>query len=106
MQEDIFQALEGSQWLSTLDVLAGFTQVDVEPKEREKLAFWTNQGWWQFVGIPFGYQNGPSIFQHIMQNVLSPFLWIFTLVYIDDIVIFSLTLEDHISHLNQVFQAI
>ena len=39
MQEDIFQALEGSQWLSTLDVLAGFTQVDVEPKEREKLAF-------------------------------------------------------------------
>ena len=38
-QEDILQALEGSQWLSTLDALAGFTQVEVEPKEREKLAF-------------------------------------------------------------------
>ena len=38
-QEDILQALKGSQWLSTLDALAGFTQVEVEPKEREKLAF-------------------------------------------------------------------
>ena len=56
--------------------------------------------------MPFGYKNGPSIFQHIMQNVLAPFLWIFALVYIDDIVIFSLTLEDHISHLHQVFKAI
>ena len=38
-QEDILQALKGSQWLSTLDALAGFTQVEVEPKEREKLTF-------------------------------------------------------------------
>ena len=56
--------------------------------------------------MPFSYKNGPSIFQRIMQNVLAPFLWIFTLVYIDDIIIFSLTLEDHISHLDQVFKAI
>ena len=48
-QEDILQALEGSQWLSTLDALAEFTQVRVEPKEREKLAFWTHRGLWQFV---------------------------------------------------------
>src|SRR6202050_852964 len=56
--------------------------------------------------MPFGYKNGPSIFQRIMQNVLVPFLWIFALVYIDHIIIFSLTFEDHISHLDQVFQAI
>ena len=61
-QEDILQALEGSQWLSTLDALAGFTQVQVEPKEREKLAFQMHQGLWQFVRMPFGYKNGPSIF--------------------------------------------
>jgi Reverse transcriptase (RNA-dependent DNA polymerase) len=103
-QEDILQALEGSQWLSTLDALAGFTQVEVEPKEREKLAFRTHRGLWQFIRMPFGYKNGPGIFQRIMQNVLAPFLWIFALVYIDDIVIFSLTLEDHISHLDQVFK--
>ena len=94
-QEDILQALEGSQWLSTLDALAGFTQVEVEPKGREKLAFQMHQGLWQFIRMPFGYKNGPSIFQRIMQNVLATFLWIFALVYIEDIVIFSLTLEDH-----------
>ena len=54
----------------------------------------------------FGYKNSPSIFQCIMKNTLAPFLWIFALVYIDDIIIFSLTLENHISHLDQVFQAI
>src|SRR6202050_5431152 len=56
--------------------------------------------------MPFGYKNGPSTFQRIMQNVLAPFLWIFMLVYIDDIVIFSLAFKDHISHLDQVFRAI
>ena len=57
-QEDIPQALEGSQWLSTLDTLAGFTQLEIEPKEREKLAFQTHRGLWQFVRMPFGYKNG------------------------------------------------
>ena len=94
-QKSILQALKGSQWLFTLDPLAGFTQVEVEPKEREKLAFWMHWGLWRFVRMPFGYKNGPSIFQCIMQNVLAPFLWMFTLVYIDNIIIFSLTLEDH-----------
>ena len=56
--------------------------------------------------MPFGYKNGPSILQRIMQSVLAPFLWIFTLVYIKDIIIFSLTLDDHISCLDQVFKAI
>ena len=72
-QEDILQALVGCQWLSTLDALAGFTQLEIDPKEREQLAFRTHQGLWQFVRMPFGYKNGPSIFQRVMQNVLAPF---------------------------------
>ncbi len=55
--------------------------------------------------MPFGYKNGPSIFQRIMQNVLAPFLWIFALVYINNIVIFSKSFDDHLSHLDQVFKA-
>ena len=87
-REDILQALVRCQWLSTLDALARFTQLEVDPKEREKLAFRTHCGLWQFIWMPFGYKNGPSIFQRVMQNVLAPFLWIFVLVYIDNIVIF------------------
>src|SRR6267154_3720004 len=56
--------------------------------------------------MPFGYKNGPSIFQRVMQNVLAPFLWIFALVYIDDIVIFSKSFDDHLSHLDQVFKVV
>lgn len=51
------------------------------------------------------YKNGPSIFQQVMQNILAPFVRILALVHIDDIVIFSLTFEDHVNHLDQVFQA-
>jgi Reverse transcriptase (RNA-dependent DNA polymerase) len=105
-QEDILQALVGCQWLSTLDVLTGFTQLEVDPKEREKLAFRTHRGLWQFIQMPFGYKNGPSIFQRVMQNVLAPFLRIFTLVYINNIVIFSKTFDDHLHHLDQVFKAV
>jgi hypothetical protein len=78
-QDDILQALNGSQWLTTLDVLAGFTQLSMTDSAAEKLAFRTHNGLWQFRRVPFGYKNGPSIFQRIMQDVLAPFLWIFAL---------------------------
>jgi hypothetical protein len=105
-QEDILQALSGSQYLSTLDALAGFTQLTISEKDKEKLAFRTHRGLFHFKRMPFGYRNGPAIFQRIMQGVLAPFLWIFALVYIDDIVIFSKNFEEHISHIDQVLQAI
>ena len=56
--------------------------------------------------MPFGLRNGPSIFQRIMQNILSPYLWLFCLVYIDDIVIYSKSYEDHIGHLDKVLEVI
>ncbi len=105
-QDDIMQALNGSQWLTTLDALSGFTQLTMHPNSREQLAFRSHRGLWQFTRMPFGYRNGPSVFQRVMQNVLAPFLWIFALVYIDDIVIFSATFEEHLHHIDQVLKAI
>lgn len=105
-QEDILKTLTGSHWLSTLDALAGFTQLEIAEKDREKTAFRTHRGLFQFLRMPFGYRNGPAVFQRVMQNVLAPFLWIFTLVYIDDIVIYSESFEKHLSHVDQVLRAI
>ena len=105
-QDEILQALTGSQWLSTLDALAGFTQLQIKPEDKEKLAFRTHRGLFQFNRMPFGFRNGPAIFQRVMQGVLAPFLWLFALVYIDDIVIFSKTFEEHMNHLDLVFKAI
>lgn len=105
-QDDIIQALTGAQWLTTLDALAGFTQMTFIKEDREKTAFRTHRGLYQFVRMPFGYRNGPSVFQRVMQNVLAPYLWIFALVYIDDIVIFSRTFDEHLQHVDSVLQAI
>ena len=105
-QEEILQALEGSQWLSTLDALSGFTQLEIADKDKEKLAFRTHRGLFHFRRMPFGYRNGPSVFQRIMQTVLAPFLWLFALVYIDDIVVYSKTFDEHLKHLDMVFSSI
>lgn len=54
----------------------------------------------------FGYRNGPAVFQRVMQGILAPYLWIFALVYIDDIVIFSKSFEDHLAHISLVLKTI
>lgn len=105
-QEDILQALTGSSWLTTLDALAGFTQLEMEEESKETTGFRSHHGLYQFRRLPFGYRNGPSVFQRVMQNVLAPYLWIFTLVYIDDIVIYSKTFDDHLVHIDHVLGAI
>ena len=105
-QSEILASLSGAHVLLSLDALAGFTQLDIDKDHREKTAFRTHLGLFQFARMPFGLTNGPSIFQRIMQGILSPFLWIFCLVYIDDIVVYSATYEDHIGHLDKVLTLI
>lgn len=105
-QDDILQALQGSQYLSTLDTLSGFMQLTVKASDREKLAFRCHRGLFQFKRMPFGFWNGPAVFQRVMQEVLAPFLWIFALVYIDDIIIFSKSFDEHLQHIKCVLEAI
>jgi deoxyuridine 5'-triphosphate nucleotidohydrolase len=105
-QTDILQALMGSQWLSTFDALSGFQQVEVKEEHRHITAFRCHRGLLQFKRLPFGLRNGPQVFQRIMNRVLSTMLWLFVLVYIDDIVVYSKTFEDHLGHLDKVLKAI
>ena len=105
-QSEIIQALSGSQVLSSFDALAGFTQLEMADDAKEKTAFRCHLGLWQFKRMPFGLRNGPSIFQRIMQGILAPFLWLFALVYIDDIMVYSKNWDDHLNHLDKVLGAI
>ncbi|GJF00558.1 polyprotein [Phanerochaete sordida] len=105
-QSEILSALSGAQVLSSLDALSGFTQLELDPADVEKTAFRTHRGLFHFRRMPFGLRNGPSIFQRTMQAILAPFLWLFALVYIDDIVVYSRSYEDHINHLDRVLGAI
>lgn len=105
-QSEILSALSGAQVLSLLDALAGFTQLEFSDQEIEKTAFRTHLGLFQFKRMPFGLRNGPSIFQRVMNGILAPYLWLFALVYIDDIVVYSTSYEDHIDHLDAVLGAV
>ena len=105
-QSEILASLSGAQVLSSLDALSGFTQLELAEEDVEKTAFRSHRGLFQFKRLPFGLRNGPSIFQRVMQGILAPYLWIFCLVYIDDIVIYSKSYEEHIDHLDKVLEAI
>src|SRR6266850_1339193 len=105
-QSEILQALSGAQVLSTLDTLASFNQLPITDKDREKTGFRSHQGLHQFKCLPFGLWNGPSVFQRVMQGILAPFLWIFSLVYINNIMVYSQSYEEHLMHLDQVLQAV
>ena len=105
-QTDILQALSGAQYLPVFDTLSGFMQMEFDEESRPIMAIRTHRGLHHFKCMPFGWQNGPPEFQRAMQEILLPYLWVFTLVYIDDVVVYSRTFEDHLKHVDQVLKVI
>jgi hypothetical protein len=87
-----------------LDLRAGFHQILLRDGEAHKTAFQTHLGHYEFRVMPFGLTGAPDTFQKAMNHTLAPLLRKCALVFFDDILIYSASLEDHISHLQQVFQ--
>lgn len=105
-RDDIFQALAGKQWFSTLDCLSGFQQIVVDPASRPYTGFQCHRGRFHFKRLPFGLMNGPAEFQRVMQEVLAELLWLCVLVYIDDVVVFSMTFGGHLHDLQRTLKNI
>jgi hypothetical protein len=101
---EMLDALAHSRYFSTLDLTSGFWQVAMHAIDQEKTAFSTKFGTYEFTVMPFGLCNAPATFQRLMDNVFYDVTWKFVLVYMDDIIIYSKTLEDHCAHLEQVIQ--
>ena len=97
-------ALHGSQWFSTLDLVSGYWQVELEEADKEKTAFCTTEGLYQFKVMPFGLCNAPASFQRLMDLVLTGLQWSQCLVYLDDIVVLGCSFEEHIRNLHSVLQ--
>lgn len=101
--DEILDNLGRCTYFSTLDLAQGFHQIEMSTDSIEKTAFSVNNGHYEYVRMPFGLRNAPSTFQRVMDNVLREYLYQFCFVYMDDIVIFSRSLHDHIVHLRKIF---
>ena len=104
--DDLLDQLGGAKHFSTLDLASGFWQILMEPESREKTAFTTPHGLYEFLVMPFGLTNAPAVFQRLMHCVISglnpPDGKDFVTVYLDDILVFSSSLSDHLDHLQKV----
>ena len=102
--DETLDTLAGSKWFSTLYLISGYWQVEVSPEDREKTAFTTPSGLFEFKVMPFGLCNAPATFQRLMDMVLAGMQWKNCLVYLDDVIIVGKTFQDHMHNLREVFQ--
>ena len=102
--DEIFDALHGAKYFTTLDATWGYWQVEVELKHQEKTAFVTHDGIFEFLVMPFGLCTAPATYQRAMNIVLKDLLWKNCLDFIDDICVFTkTTFQDHLKDIHQVF---
>ena len=104
LADDLFDRVQGARYFSKLDLNAGFNQIRVEEADIQKTAFRTRFGHFEYTVLPMGLCNAPATFMHLMNTTFANELGRFVLVFLDDILVFSRTEEEHIRHLRVVLQ--
>src|SRR6266540_3800980 len=105
-QTEIFVSFQGAQWFTSLDLTSRYWQVGMDEKDKEKTAFITPWGLFEWNVMPFGLCNALAIFQCLMNHILRKYLRDFTLVYLDNIIIYLKIWKGHLNHLRLVFEAL
>jgi hypothetical protein len=100
----LFDQLAGAKVFSKIDLRSGCHQIKIKPCDIPKTAFSTRYGLYEYLVMSFGLTNAPAYFMYLMNSVFMPELDKFVVVFIDDILIYSKTNEDHANHIRIVLQ--
>ena len=103
---EALDALGEAQWFSTLDLRSGYWEIEMSEDSKEKTTFITHNGLYEFNVLPFGLCNSPATFQRLMTHALRGLEWEICLVYIDDLIIFLRTFDDHMLNLEKVLKCL
>lgn len=101
---DLLDKLGRCQYFTTLDLASGFHQIEMEDEDIQKTAFNTEHGHYEYLRMPFGLKNAPATFQRVMDNILRGIQNEKCLTYLDDIIVFSTSLQEHLDSLKCVFK--
>ena len=102
--DDTLAMMQGLKYVSTFDGSKGFWQILMSLASRQKTAFITHRGLYEFLCMPFGLKNAPGVFQRMMDSTFAGLKWLICLVYLDDIIVWARSWEEHLERVEKVLQ--